>query len=246
MVFTILPAIDLKNGKCVRLFQGDFNQETVYSDSPVAMAKSFYKAGASWIHLVDLDGAKTGKPVNHDWIYAITKEVPLSVEVGGGIRDLQTVEAYLSHGVKQVILGSSAISDPNFVKEALKKYPENITIGIDAKQGRVAVEGWLEVSNIKAVDLAKELVKSGAKRIIYTDISRDGAMKGPNVDEIETLAKESGCQVVASGGVSSLQDVETLAAKSSQGISGAIIGKALYTNAIDLSEALKVVEHVAN
>ncbi|TCP24876.1 1-(5-phosphoribosyl)-5-[(5-phosphoribosylamino)methylideneamino] imidazole-4-carboxamide isomerase [Scopulibacillus darangshiensis] len=243
MTFTIYPAIDLRGGKCVRLYQGDFRQETVYHDEPIEMARSFYEQGAEWLHLVDLDGARSGKPVNADIIKDISAAVPVKVEVGGGIRCIENVEDYLKAGVDRIILGSSAISDPEFVKEALRRFPEQVAIGIDARDGRVAAEGWLKTSDVSAVDLGKELAAAGAKTFIYTDISRDGALKGPNVEEIQSFAQATGQQVIASGGVSAISDVKELAANVSAGIAGAIIGKALYTNVLTLADALEVANH---
>lgn len=246
MTFTIYPAIDLRGGKCVRLYQGDFEQETVYHDSPEEIARSFYNQGAEWLHVVDLDGAKAGQPVNDHIIKEMASVVPINIEVGGGVRDIDSVEAYLKAGIKRVILGSSAISQPDFVKMALKHYPDQIVIGIDARDGKVAVEGWIETTEISAIELGKELAAVGAQTFIYTDITRDGALKGPNIEEIQHFALETGRSVIASGGVSQISDVKRLAEKASSGISGVIIGKALYTNLVSLNDALKVAEDVAD
>ncbi|MFC7393876.1 1-(5-phosphoribosyl)-5-[(5-phosphoribosylamino)methylideneamino]imidazole-4-carboxamide isomerase [Scopulibacillus cellulosilyticus] len=243
MPFTIFPAIDIRGGQCVRLYQGDFNHETVYDKSPVRVAQSFYEQGAQWLHLVDLDGARAGQPANQQIIEEIASSVPIPIEVGGGIRDIKAIENYLSAGIKRVILGSSAISEPEFVKEALRKYPENIAIGIDARNGKVAIEGWMETSETTDLELGKRLAEAGAETFIYTDISRDGTLKGPNIEAISQLAIETGQNVIASGGVSTVEDIKKLAEKSKKGVIGSIIGKALYTNLISLQEALEVVEY---
>lgn len=240
-MFTVYPAIDLIDGKCVRLFQGDYDQSTVYGDAPVDIARSFYEQGAEWIHVVDLDGAKAGHPVNQELIARIATEVPINIEVGGGIRTIETVESYLSQGIKRVILGSSAISDPEFCRLALQRYPDSIAIGLDVKDGKVAVRGWLEVSDMSAAELAKQLIIEGAEHFIYTDISRDGALKGANVSGAEQLADEIGKQVVVSGGVTTFDEVKKLV--NNKRVSGAIIGKALYTKQISLGDVMKAVKN---
>lgn len=241
--FVIYPAIDIRGGKCVRLLQGDYDKETVYGDSPFEMARSFQQKGASWIHMVDLDGAKQGEPVNHKEVLRASKELSASIQVGGGIREPQDVETYLQAGVSRVILGSSAISDPAFVKSMLHEYGgEKIAIGIDARDGFVATHGWLQTSEVKAEELGQELANFGAETFIMTDISRDGMMSGPNIEAIASLGKATGKNVIASGGVSSMDDVKQLVSRQSDGISGAIIGKALYTGYIPLEEAIREVE----
>ncbi|MDN3955656.1 1-(5-phosphoribosyl)-5-[(5-phosphoribosylamino)methylideneamino]imidazole-4-carboxamide isomerase [Sporolactobacillus laevolacticus] len=240
-MFTVYPAIDLIDGKCVRLFQGDYDQSTVYGDAPVDIARSFYEQGAEWIHVVDLDGAKAGHPVNQELIARIAAEVPINIEVGGGIRTIKTVESYLNQGIKRVILGSSAISDPEFCRLALQRYPDAIAIGLDVKDGKVAVRGWLEVSDMSAADLAKQLIIEGAEHFIYTDISRDGALKGANVSGAEQLADEIGKPVVVSGGVTTFDEVQKLV--NNKRVSGAIIGKALYTKQISLGDVMKAVKN---
>lgn len=239
--FTIYPAIDIRGGKCVRLLQGDYNKETVYGDSPLAMAKKFHDDGAEWIHMVDLDGAKKGEPVNVESILQVKKEMPVKVQVGGGIRTKENIERYLGAAVDRIILGSSAISDPDFVKEMLSKYGKQIAIGIDARDGYVAVDGWTKTSRVKAEALAQGLIEYGAETFIFTDISKDGTLTGPNVEAIEHLARLTGKEVIASGGVSQLADVEKLYCHRDAGIAGAIIGRALYTEAVSLKEALKAV-----
>ncbi|KMK77469.1 1-(5-phosphoribosyl)-5-[(5-phosphoribosylamino)methylideneamino]imidazole-4-carboxamide isomerase [Alkalihalobacillus pseudalcaliphilus] len=237
--FTIYPAIDIRDGKCVRLRQGDYNQETIYGDSPFEMARSFQEGGAKWVHMVDLDGAKAKKRVNHDSVVQVASELSVSVQVGGGIRTEADIAYYLEAGVERVILGSIAVQDPNFTKEMLAKYGgKKIVIGLDARDGYVATEGWLETSSVKANELGIELVHFGAETFIYTDISRDGMLNGPNIVEISALAKATGKEVIASGGVSSLTDLHMLRANFTDGVSGAIIGKALYTNQFTLAEAL--------
>jgi phosphoribosylformimino-5-aminoimidazole carboxamide ribotide isomerase len=240
-MFTVYPAIDLIDGKCVRLFQGDYDQSTVYADAPVDIARSFYEQGAEWIHVVDLDGAKAGHPVNQELIARIAAEVPINIEVGGGIRTIETVESYLNQGIKRVILGSSAISDPEFCRLALQRYPDSIAIGLDVKDGKVAVRGWLEVSDMSAAELAKQLIIEGAEHFIYTDISRDGALKGANVSGAEQLADEIGKPVVVSGGVTTFDEVQKLV--NNKRVSGAIIGKALYTKQISLGDVMKAVKN---
>lgn len=241
--FTIYPAIDMRGGKCVRLMQGDYNKETVYGDSPFAMAENFAGQGASWIHMVDLDGAKAGAPVNQEHVIRAAKELDANIQIGGGIRTPQDAALYLDAGVARVILGSSAISDPEFVRTMLKEYGgERIAIGIDARDGFVATHGWLETSKVRAEELGKELAEAGAETFIMTDISRDGMMSGPNVEAIAALGQATGKKVIASGGVSSMDDLKELETYKEKGISGAIIGKALYTDKIDLRQALKEVE----
>jgi phosphoribosylformimino-5-aminoimidazole carboxamide ribotide isomerase len=237
--FIIYPAIDIRDGNCVRLIQGDYDQETVYGNSPLDMARRFAEAGATWIHTVDLDGAKAGHRVNHEHVIAIAKELDVKVQVGGGIRTPEDVAAYLDHGVDRVILGSSAIKDPEFVKAMLKQYREKIAIGIDARDGYVATEGWLETSKVTAEALGVELASHGAEVFIFTDISRDGMLSGPNTEAIAALARATGKEVIASGGVSSLADITELKQFEKDGICGAITGKALYTNQFTLQEALE-------
>lgn len=240
--FTIYPAIDMRGGKCVRLLQGDYTKETVYGDSPFEMARLFAEQGAQWIHMVDLDGAKEGKRVNDRFVLEVVQNLNVNVQIGGGIRTEEDVAYYLENGVTRVILGSAAISNPAFVKNMLLTYGERIAIGIDAKNGFVATEGWLNTSNVKATELGKELAEAGAETFIFTDIATDGMLSGPNVKAAIEMAQATGKGVIASGGVSSLADVQTLAAHVADGVAGAIVGKALYTNQFTLAEALKVVQ----
>lgn len=238
MSFIIYPAIDIRGGKCVRLFQGDYAKETVYADSPLAMAKRWAEQGASWVHLVDLDGAKEGKPVNAVIIKEIARTISVPVQVGGGIRTEEQIKDYLEAGVARVIVGTAAIEDEPFTKRILQAYGDQIAIGLDCRNGMVATRGWLETTDVSATELAKRLVTYGAETFIYTDIARDGTMTGPNVAEIAALAQATGKSVIASGGVSRLDDLLVLAQHAADGVSGAIVGKALYTDAFTLEEAL--------
>lgn len=241
MTFTIYPAIDMRGGKCVRLLQGDYNKETVYGDSPFAMAKVFADEGAEWIHMVDLDGAKAGQRVNHEHVLEVANKLNVKVQIGGGIRAEEDVAFYLENGVSRVILGSAAISNPDFVKAMLAKYREKIAIGIDAKDGYVATEGWLNTSSVKATELGKTLAVAGAEVFIFTDIATDGMLSGPNVKAIVEMAEATGKQVIASGGVSQLQDLVNLKEYEAHGVAGAIVGKALYTKQFTVKEALNEV-----
>ncbi|MBM7648754.1 phosphoribosylformimino-5-aminoimidazole carboxamide ribotide isomerase [Bacillus ectoiniformans] len=242
MSFTIYPAIDMRGGKCVRLTQGDYNQETVYGDSPFDMAKSFVDQGADWIHMVDLDGAKDGKRINDRFVIEAAQKLDAKVQIGGGIRTEEDVKHYLDQGVDRVIIGSLAVSNPELVKEWLKKYGEKIAIGLDAKDGYVATHGWLETSSLKAVDLGKELAGAGAKTFIFTDIATDGMLSGPNIEAVAELAKATGASVIASGGVSSIEDLQNVKKYESDGVSGVIVGKAIYSGKFTVSEALKEVK----
>ncbi len=237
--FIIYPAIDIRDGKCVRLVQGDYSRETVYNEDPVSVARDWEAQGGQWIHLVDLDGAKAGHPVNHALIGRIAQAVKVPVQVGGGLRTEADVERLLGLGVSRVILGTAAIEDRAFVSRVLAKHGAAVAIGIDARDGFVATRGWLETSRVKAEDLAVQLAEEGAQTFIFTDISRDGMMGGPNVEAIVRLAQVSGRTVIASGGVSKPEDLERLAAHVSDGVGGAIVGKALYTGSINLAEAVR-------
>lgn len=240
--FVIYPAIDLRGGKCVRLVQGDYERETVYGDNPVEVAKSWEAQGGKYIHLVDLDGAKAGCPVNHELIGEIARAVSVPVQIGGGLRTLEDVEKLLNLGVSRVIIGTAAIEDRDFTKKVLDRYGDQVAIGIDARDGFVATRGWLETSEVKAEVLAKELAANGAKTFIFTDISRDGMMQGPNVEAIVALAEATGRTVIASGGVTVQEDLVKLASHARNGVGGAIVGKALYTGRIDLAAALRAIE----
>ncbi|MBT2689069.1 1-(5-phosphoribosyl)-5-[(5-phosphoribosylamino)methylideneamino]imidazole-4-carboxamide isomerase [Bacillus sp. ISL-47] len=242
MSFTIYPAIDMRGGKCVRLLQGDYDKETVYGDSPFDMAKKFAEEGADWIHMVDLDGAKDGKRVNDEYVIQAARELGVSVQIGGGIRTEQDILHYLENGVTRVIIGSIAVSSPEFAIEMIKKYGKSIAVGLDAKNGYVATHGWLETSEVKAVDLGKRFAGAGAETFIFTDIATDGMLSGPNMEAVRQLAKETGKNVIASGGVSQLADLAQLKDFVSEGVTGAIVGKAIYEGRFTVAEALKEVK----
>lgn len=233
----IFPAIDLFEGKAVRLFKGDYAQMTVYNEDPVSVAKDFAAAGATHLHVVDLEGARSGETPNLDTVAALAASSGLFTEVGGGIRSMEVVERYLGAGVHRVILGTAAVNDEAFLKEALARYGDKIAVGVDIKDGFVAIKGWTEKSSLDALAFCEKMEKMGVKTIICTDISKDGAMKGANHELYRTLSQRFGVQIIASGGVSSMEDVKKLAAL---GIYGAIIGKAYYTGAISLKEAIEV------
>lgn len=237
----LYPAIDLKDGACVRLLRGDMEQATVFNDDPAAQARAFQAAGFKWLHLVDLNGAFAGQPVNGAAVEAIVGAVDIPCQLGGGIRDLATIGQWLEKGVSRVILGTLAVRDPDLVKQACRRFPGRVALGIDARDGRVAVEGWAEQSDIEAVDLARRFEDAGAAAIIYTDIDRDGAMQGVNVPATAALARAVSTPVIASGGVSSLDDLNALGAEAAAGIEGAIIGRALYDGRIDPKQALDLV-----
>jgi phosphoribosylformimino-5-aminoimidazole carboxamide ribotide isomerase len=238
----LFPAIDIKNGQCVRLRQGSFQEVLVYSDIPLNIAKQWEACGASFIHIVDLDGALVGHSVNDEVIKSIVAEVKLPIQVGGGIRSIKDIENKLSLGVERVIIGTKAVKDPGFIKEAITLFgAERIVIGIDAKDGMVAIEGWEKVSNYQAAALALEMKSYGVKTIVYTDISKDGMLQGPNIPHTKELVDITGLDIIASGGVSSLKDLEQLEEIK---VYGAIVGKALYENRIDLSTAIRLYEKV--
>jgi phosphoribosylformimino-5-aminoimidazole carboxamide ribotide isomerase len=234
----VIPAIDLKEGKCVRLEQGLMEKDMVFSDNPGAQARAWQDQGAELLHIVDLDGAFAGEPKNRSAIEAILGAITIPAQLGGGIRDLATIEAYLSLGLSRVIIGTAAQRNPALVEEACRKFPGQIVVGIDAKNGMVAVQGWAEVTDITAIELAKKFEGFGVSAIIYTDISRDGMMQGVNIDATRQLAEAISIPVIASGGLSTLADIEKLMAIESSGVIGAITGKAVYTGAIDLAEAV--------
>lgn len=233
----IFPAIDLIGAQAVRLVKGDYNQKTVYNSDPIEVAKSFYSKGAEYLHLVDLDGAKSGNTDNFEVIRQIVMRSGLKVEVGGGIRNMQTVEKYLSTGVFRVIIGTAAITDPDFLDEALEKYGEKIAVGVDIKDGFVATHGWTEVSDVSCEEFVQKMQQKGVKTIICTDISKDGMMSGTNIELYKSLSERFSIDITASGGVSTLEDVETL---NDMNMYGAILGKALYTGAIDLEKAIEI------
>lgn len=234
----IYPAIDIKDGCCVRLTQGNYDMKAVYSTNPVEVALDFENKGAKYLHMVDLDGAKTGKSQNIELVVDICSKLKMPVQLGGGIRNLDNIDFALSKGVERVILGTSAVRNKELVKEAINKYGDRIVIGIDAKDGFVAIEGWYEASEYKAVEFGKMMESIGAKTIIYTDISRDGMLSGPNLKAMEEMASALKLDVIASGGVSCLKDIKEL---KGTGVSGVIVGRALYTGDVDLVDALRIV-----
>ncbi len=237
----ILPAIDIKDGSCVRLYKGEFSTVHKVAENPLETARKFEADGAEWLHMVDLDGAKDAKPQNTEIFCEIARETSLKVEVGGGIRSLETVETYLSRGISRVILGSAAVRNPELVKAAVKEYGDKIAVGIDAKNGMAAVEGWLDTSAAHYLDLAKAMEQIGVSTIIYTDISKDGTLTGPNLQELDAINLAVSCNIVASGGISNLDDITALR---KLGLYGAICGKSLYQGTLDLKEAIREAEEV--
>ena len=234
----LFPAIDLKDGTCVRLVRGEMDQSTTFNDDPAAQAREFAGAGFEWIHIVDLNGAFAGKPVNADAVTAIVGAVDLPVQLGGGIRSMDTIARWLETGVQRVILGTAALKDPDLVRRACEQYPGRIVVGIDARDGRVAVEGWAETSEVKAPDLALRFENDGVAAIVYTDIDRDGAMQGVNVEATIDLAFALTTPVIASGGVRGMSDLRELKKKGDAGIEGVISGRAIYDGRLDAAEAL--------
>ena len=238
----IIPAIDLKEGKCVRLEQGLMDRATVYSDDPATTAKQWEAQGAELLHVVDLNGAFAGVPKNLEAIKAIRAAIRIPIEVGGGIRDMATIKSLVSIGIDRIILGTAAIENPAFVQEACAAFPGKIIVGIDAKDGMVAIKGWAEVTTVKAVDLALRMQEYGVIAIIYTDIKRDGMLTGPNIEATKALAKALHIPVIASGGVHTMKDIEDLLAVRYAGVSGVITGKAIYSGSLDLKEAITFVK----
>ncbi len=237
----VIPAIDLLNGQCVRLYQGDYNQSQVFAEDPVTMARAWADQGAKLLHLVDLDGAKTGEPVNLSAISRIVEAIDIPVQVGGGLRTRERVADLLGMGVHRAILGTIAIEQPDLIGELCQIYPGQIVVGIDAREGKVATRGWLETSEVAAVTLGQQMASMGATAIIYTDIQRDGTLQGPNLPQLREMAEAVSVPVIASGGVSSMTDLLSLLALEPMGVSGVIIGKALYTDNISLSEAIRAI-----
>lgn len=233
----LYPAIDLKDGQCVRLVRGEMDQATVFSDSPAAQARTFADAGCEWLHLVDLNGAFAGQPVNAAAVEAILAEVAIPAQLGGGIRNMATIEMWLGKGLARAILGTVAVEQPDLVRQAAREFPGQIAVGIDAREGRVATKGWAEVTDVDATDLARSFEDAGVAAIIYTDIMRDGAMQGPNVEATAALARAVSIPVIASGGISSLADLVALR-DCGVALDGAISGRALYDGALDLNKAL--------
>ncbi len=241
----VIPAIDLKDGQCVRLRQGDMDDSTVFSDDPVATAEQWAQAGARRLHMVDLNGAFAGKPKNADAVKAITQSLPnLPVQIGGGIRDCYTIESYLNAGVSYVIIGTAAVKNPEFVREACDHFPGHIIVGIDAKAGFVATDGWAETSTVQAVDLARDFHEVGVEAVVYTDIERDGMMQGVNIAATVNLAAKGGLPVIASGGVTNISDIRGLAEVAHNGIVGAITGRAIYEGTLNVAEAQALSDQV--
>ncbi|RED25873.1 1-(5-phosphoribosyl)-5-[(5-phosphoribosylamino)methylideneamino] imidazole-4-carboxamide isomerase [Rhodopseudomonas thermotolerans] len=237
----LFPAIDLKNGQCVRLEQGDMARATVFNLDPAAQAQSFAAQGFQYLHVVDLDGAFAGKPMNAHAVEAMLKVVKMPVQLGGGIRDLKTIEAWLSKGIARVIIGTAAVRDPALVKEAAKAFPGRVAVGLDARDGKVAVEGWAESSQVTALDIAQRFEDAGVAAIIFTDIARDGLLKGINWDATISLAEAISIPVIASGGLASIEDVKTLLSPRANKLEGAIAGRALYDGRLDPAEALALI-----
>lgn len=241
----IIPAIDLKDGACVRLRQGLMEDSTVFSDDPVAMAARWVQAGARRLHLVDLNGAFAGKPVNGEVVAAIAAAWPeLPIQIGGGIRDLETIEHYVRAGVSYVIIGTRAVKEPEFVARACRAFPGKVIVGLDAKNGLVATDGWAEVSQIQAAELAKRFENDGVNAIVYTDIARDGMMQGVNVEATVAMAQASSIPVIASGGITNIDDIRALAEQASLGICGAITGRAIYEGTLDVAQAQQLSDQI--
>ncbi len=243
MTLQVIPAIDLRAGRCVRLIQGQSDKETIYSYEPVKVARSFERAGAERLHVIDLDGAYSGRPVNQQVIRAIAEAVAMPIEVGGGIRHLETIETVLAAGVNYVILGTVACEEPDLVAEACSRYPGKIIAGIDAVDGRAAVRGWVDSTDMEALELARRMVSYGVEEIIFTDIIRDGMLTGPNLEALERMTK-AGVKIIASGGVAALADIQAIAELAEFGVTGVIIGKALYTGRFTLEEAIQAAASV--
>lgn len=242
----LIPAIDLKNGQCVRLRQGRMDDETVFSDDPLAVAARWVESGARRLHLVDLDGAVAGVPINADIVGRIAEAHPtVDIQVGGGIRTFEVIQTYLDVGVDYVIIGTQAVRAPNFVDDACLEFPGHIVVGLDAREGRVATDGWAETSTAQASDLAQRFEDAGVESIVFTDIGRDGMMSGVNVEATAALARAIGIPVIASGGVTTLDDVRALCGVAGDGVSGAIVGRALYEGTIDLAEAQSLADSLA-
>jgi len=237
----VIPAIDILDGRCVRLYQGDYQQSEVFGEDPVEVAQRWYSQGAKYLHVVDLDGARDGKPKNLKVIEAIARSIPIRVQMGGGLRDRESIVLVLNSGVSRVILGTAAVENSQLIADICAEFPEQIMIGIDARDGKVATRGWLTTSEVMAVDLAKRMTSIGIAGIIYTDIHRDGTMQGPNVEALRQLAENVDVPVIASGGISSITDLLNLLSLESIGVKGAIVGRAIYTGDIQLREAIRAV-----
>ncbi len=242
----LIPAIDIKDGRCVRLRQGRMEEETVFSEDPVAMAGRWVEAGARRLHIVDLDGAARGRPMNLALVHAIAQRYPeVQLQVGGGIRDEEVIETYLDAGVHYVIIGTTAVNEPHFVADVALAYPGHVIVGLDARDGKLAIDGWSKLSNHDVIDLAQHFERDGVAAIVYTDISRDGMMSGVNVEATLALARSVTIPVIASGGIASLDDIRALAACEAEGVSGAILGRALYEGALDYAEAQRLADSLS-
>ena len=237
MKLEILPAIDIKDGNCVRLLKGDFATAEKVAEDPVLTAQGFEKSGATLLHMVDLDGAKDAVPRNREVFLRVARSTSLKIEVGGGIRNMDTVDYYLSNGIERVILGSAAIKNPQFVKEAVQKYGDRIVVGIDAKNGKVAAEGWMDDSEVDYLKLAKQMEQIGVRYIVFTDISKDGTLSGPNLNQLDAINKAVSCNIIASGGICYIGDIQAL---KELGVYGAICGKSLYKGTLELKDALAI------
>ncbi len=234
----VIPAIDLKAGRCVRLLQGDFDKETVFSTDPGAVARGWEQVGALRIHVVDLEGAASGRPENAEAVACILESVDISIQLGGGIRNMEVLETWLARGVQRVVLGTAAVEDPDFLQEALQRFGESVVVGIDARDGRVAASGWKRTTEVDAIALVEQVKGFGARRIIYTDISRDGMLSGPNLESVRQVVSSTKVPVIASGGVSTIEHLKSLR---ELGVEGAIVGRALYTGDVNLREAIQTV-----
>lgn len=239
--FEIIPAIDIKDGRCVRLYQGDYDQVTIFDHDPVAVARKWESLGARRIHVVDLDGAKAGRPVNAQIVYAIVRAVQVPIQLGGGLRDQAAIESALGLGVDRVILGTVALRDPLLIERLAQEHDGKIVVGVDARDGWVAVQGWTETSHLKADELVRRVGALGVQHVIYTDIGRDGTLEGPNIDEVAEMVRVGGPSIIASGGIGALDDLTALA---STGAEGAIVGRALYTGAFDLPQAIAAIDRL--
>lgn len=241
----IFPAIDLKDGQCVRLYKGEMDQATIFNDNPAQQAQHFEKEGFRWLHIVDLNGAFAGKPVNAEAVKLILDHVTLPIQLGGGIRDLNTIEYWLDAGISRVILGTIAIKSPALVTEACKHFPDKIVVGIDAKAGQVATQGWADVSSHSAIEVARRFEDSGVSAIIYTDINRDGTLSGPDIEGTKALAQAVSIEVIASGGISSIEDIKQIKLLEDDGVTGAVVGRALYDKKVRAADLLKLEQYRA-
>lgn len=240
----LFPAIDLKGGKCVRLFRGDFSQVTVFNDDPASQARLFAEAGCEWVHIVDLDGARAGRPLNRDAVLSIIRSVRLNTQIGGGIRDMQTIELWLDAGVTRVILGTAAVTDPDLVREASRQFRGRVAVGIDTKDGKVVIEGWTRSTETTAITVGKRFEDAGVAAVILTDIARDGTMSGPNIEQTQVMAETLTIPVIASGGVSSLDDLKAIKA-GAPNLAGVVCGRAIYEGKVDPKAAVALLREAS-